>query len=193
MHLCAFLSTAVLFPVGTWRVLPRSWSLWNSVCQSSTRLRCDSLKTSLCSTACMRPELVCAEYCDIHTVFVILSASLVACRLQHLSSSVNSLTSTHRGSGMCNVSQLFPQFFRIFSLVALSPCVIGIIDVCGEFATVFLLLVTVVRYIPCREDLLRVCCFTEVWFLRPVALLCAVHEVMPLSWTFFVTFDVPVS
>ena len=73
------------------------------------------------------------------------------------------------------------------------PCVIGIIDVCGEFPTVYLLLVTVVRYIPCREDLLRVRCFTEVWFLSPVALFCAVHEVMPLSWTFFVTFDFLVS
>ena len=43
--------------------------------------------------------------------------------------------------------------------------------------------------VPIPEDLLRVCCFTEVWFLSPVALFCAVHEVVPLSWTFFVTFD----
>ena len=66
-------------------------------------------ETSLCSTACMRPELVYAECCDIHAVFVPLSASLVACGLRHLSSSVNSLTHAHRGSGalpMCNVSQL---------------------------------------------------------------------------------------
>ena len=35
--------TAALFPVDTWRVLPRSWSLWNLVCQSSTHLRCDFL------------------------------------------------------------------------------------------------------------------------------------------------------
>ena len=34
-------------------------------------------ETSLCSIACMRPELVCAECCDIHAVFVPLSASLV--------------------------------------------------------------------------------------------------------------------
>ena len=47
--------------------------------------------TSLCSTLCMRPELVCAECCDIHAVFVPLSASHVACRLRHISSSVNSL------------------------------------------------------------------------------------------------------
>ena len=46
-------------------------------------------------------------------------------------------------------------------------------DVCGEFVTVYLLLVTVV--------------------VRSFALLCAAHEVMPLSWTFFVTFDFPVS
>ena len=44
-----------------------------------------------------------------------------------------------------------------------------LVDVCGELATVYLLLVTVVRYIRCREDSLRVCCFTEVWFLSPVA------------------------
>ena len=82
---------------------------------------------------------------------------------------------------------------RSNTLNALPPCVIGISDVCGEFVTVYLLMVTVVRYIPCHEDLLLVCCFTEVWFLSPDALLCAVHEVMPISWTFFVTFDFPVS
>ena len=57
----------------------------------------------------MRRELVCAECCDIHAVFVPLSASLVACRLRHLSSSVNSLTQAYRGGEaltMCNVSQL---------------------------------------------------------------------------------------
>ena len=67
-------------------------------------------ETSLCLIACMRPELVCAECCDIHAVFVPLSASLVACRLRHPSSSVNSFTSTHRGGGAlptCNVSQTF--------------------------------------------------------------------------------------
>ena len=53
---------------------------------------------TLFDPACMRPELVCAECCDIHAVFVPLSASLVACRLLHLSSSVNSLTHAHRGS-----------------------------------------------------------------------------------------------
>ena len=45
-------------------------------------------ETSLCSTACMRPELVCAECCDIHAAFVPLPASLVACRLRHPSCSV---------------------------------------------------------------------------------------------------------
>ena len=68
-------------------------------------------ETSLCSTVCMRPGLVCAECCDIHAVFVPLSASLVACRLRPLSSSVNSLTYAYRGGGaltMCYVSQLSP-------------------------------------------------------------------------------------
>ena len=66
-------------------------------------------ETLRCSIACMRPELVCAECCDIHAVFVPLSASLVACRLRHLSSSVNSFTNAPRGGGalpMCNASQL---------------------------------------------------------------------------------------
>ena len=65
-------------------------------------------ETSFCPIVCMRPELVCAECCDIHAVFVPLSASLVARRLRHLSSSVNSITHAHRGGGalpMYNVSQ----------------------------------------------------------------------------------------
>ena len=52
-----------------------------------------------------------------------LSASLVACRLRHLSSSVNSFTSAYRGGGaspMCNVSEFSLQFFCTFSLVALA-------------------------------------------------------------------------
>ena len=72
-------------------------------------------ETSLCSIACMRPELVSAECCDIHAVFVPLSASLVACRLRDLSNSVNSFTFAHRGGGaltMCNVSQL--SFYWVF-------------------------------------------------------------------------------
>ena len=88
------------------------WFEWYAS-KSSTHLRCDISETSLCSIACMRPV----------QFFVPLSASLVACRLRHLSSSVSSFTHAHRGGGalpMCNVSQLSLLFFRIFSLVALA-------------------------------------------------------------------------
>ena len=60
-----------------------------------------------------------------------------------------------------NCTTCLPVAFQANALHVHQPCVIGIIDVCGEFTTVYLLLVTVVWYIPCREDSLRVCCFTE--------------------------------
>ena len=112
--------TAALFPVDTWRVAPFlvAVEFGLQILHTSALRFSDTL---LCSIACMRPELVCTECCDIHAVFVPLSATLVACRLRHLSSSVNSFTCAHRGGGalpMCNVSQLSLSFFPYFSLAA---------------------------------------------------------------------------
>ena len=62
-------------------------------------------ETSLCSIACMRPWLVCAECCDIHAVL---------CRQRHLSSSVNSLPTHIAVVELCRCA-MFPSCPSSFS------------------------------------------------------------------------------
>ena len=98
------------------------WFEWGFQVLHTSSLRYS--ETSLRLIPCFRPELIGAECCDIHAVFEPLSASLVACRLWHLSSSVNSFTYAHRGVELCRCV-MFPScpsffFFFSFSLVALA-------------------------------------------------------------------------